>query len=161
MNFGFVTVWSPGEIAEQQASLLASATSTNTTVQSCTGLDSSTSSAWSTFFQAVSTFCALEPAIIPFGSKQILASGTTADQLQSYQAQLFAWQQKLSPKCTSIVAVAPPTSLPGSTASSWTPLVKWASLGVAFLAGAYAVSKVAEVSETLALARSSRAVRRA
>lgn len=151
-------IWFPSDIASQQAQLLANATSTNVLVQSCTALDSATSSAWGTFYQSVQAFCALEPVwAFPIWHNEVYTSGSLADELQSYQVQLVAWQQKLSAKCTSIVQTPPPGGLPNATVSAWTPAIKYAAIAAGFVGTAYAIGKLVEALEIFKGAASAKA----
>jgi hypothetical protein len=166
---------SQSTITNAQAALLANLQATYTAVQSCSALQNSAANSgvnsqssaylqeFTTFYNAATAFCQQSPGW--FGL------GTMMDQLESYQNQLYGWQQILRQAgCTAVVLNNP--NVPNPTVSSVLSILQWGTYAVVTAAAAYGIGKIVEVIVPLEqvsvgaskarehLNRSSRAARR-
>jgi len=142
------SLWTPTELKSAQQQLLAQATSVNAGVTACTSLDAPTKAAWTTFFTQLTAFCNTSFGWLtttnPDGSWSWGGgTGVTADAIEQYGRTLYAWQLKLSKTCSLGSPIVNPDANPGAAAT--TDIVKYAALGAAFLATAWAVSRVVSV----------------
>jgi hypothetical protein len=148
MNLLVATVWTPGEMAAEQAKLLASAQATDTAAKACSAIPAATQTEWATWLAAVTTFCNQTPVLLlATSSSEALTTGTRADQLQNYEAELKAWQQRFSgyTACN-----FPPSLVSGASGPSFgdfSSLLKWGVVAAGIVATAVVVSKAAEVVE--------------
>jgi hypothetical protein len=100
MNFILFKVWTLSEMRDQQAKLFSDAQSLDGSIRTCTALDTTMRTNWKLFFDQLSAFAQEIPVyLIPTETKEVLATGTRADLLQNYQAELVAWQKLLGGKC--------------------------------------------------------------
>lgn len=130
------TIVYPSTVSDAQAALLANAQGTNSAVQSCNNAPAALVSGWTSFFSTLSVFCAEQPGWFGLGSMM--------DQVESYQQQLYTWQQSLaSAGCTGVVATnpTPPLLSVGSTS-----ILQWTMYAAVAAAGAYVVGKFVEVA---------------
>ena len=141
------TVWTAADVASSQAQLLASANETDTGIKACGALPGATRDEWATWLAAVTTFCQQVPVYLPTGDNEVSVffAGSRADQLQEYQKELQAWQTKLAN--TKGCSFAPGLQLPPDPAAQLTSALKWAVVGIGFIATAIVVSKVAQEVE--------------
>jgi len=136
-------IWTAADQSAAQQLLLSNAQGTDSSVQSCTSLDSTDKSSWSTFYQAVQTFCAQVPVDwFPFSTGEVLQTSGLVDQLQAYQRQLYAWQQKLSKTCSISVPITDPTAPPSGIEN----VTKYVMVGAVVLGAAWIASSL--VAET-------------
>lgn len=130
-----VRFWWHSDIQALQANLLGTLTAVNTAVDACTALDATTKSEWESWYAGAYGFATTDAAW--------LNTGTQADLGQKYQAELFAWQQKLSTTCSIAVPAVNPTpkgpDLTGATAA-----LRYGAIIAGFLGSAYIVGKVME-----------------
>jgi hypothetical protein len=148
MNLVIATIWTPSEMASEQANLLASAQATDTASKNCAVIPTATLTEWATWLAAVSAFCNQVPVLFfPTSLLEVLTTGTRADQLQNYEAELKAWQERFSGFTT---CSFPPGIVSGSSAvtgDQFSSLLKWGVVAVGAVATAIVVSKAAEVVE--------------
>jgi hypothetical protein len=137
-----LNVWTPTDIANGQKQLLADATTTDQGVTTCTGADATTKAQWATFFADVKTYCAVVPVwFFPTGTNETITTGKLADQLQAYQRELFAWQQRLQGmKCSVLVNNPTPPSV--AIDPSVVSAMRWGGVIAGSLAAAYVVGKI-------------------
>jgi hypothetical protein len=138
MNFILFNVWTMSELKDQQAKLFANAQQLDAAVASCK-LDPAVLSNWKSFFTQLSAFAQEIPVyLLPTGTQEVLATGTRADLLQNYQAELAAWQKLLGAKCTlSLPDFTPPTPA-GQTADAF----KYVAVAGGFVASAWLAHEV-------------------
>jgi hypothetical protein len=139
------TWWTPEGLAAAQAALLAQATSVDSAAQGCATLPDTTKQGWTAFYAQLKTFCQTQFGWVtttnPDGSWSWGGgTGETADQLQSYQAQLAQWQTTLSASCSIGIPVVQPST--SGIDPQLVTIVKYAAVGGAFLASAYVVAKI-------------------
>jgi hypothetical protein len=139
-----VSLWTPGDLKSAQNELAAKANAFNTSVQACTKLDTETASSWAAFYASLTQFVQTTygwfTTTLPDGTVQAGGgTGSTADQIQSYQRELYAWGQKLSGTCTLSTPNISPTPPSDSTT-----LLKYGAVIVGFVGAAYMVGKVLE-----------------
>ena len=138
-----LNIWLPSDIANGQKQLLADATSTDQGVQACAGADATTKAQWATFLASVQVFCQTVPVwFFPTGANEQITTGSMADQLQSFQRELYAWQQRLVGLKCSVLAnnpIPPGMVLDPSLVSA----IRWTGVIAGSLAAAYVVGKVA------------------
>ena len=118
----------PSTVADEQKRLAAALDGTNTSVAACASLDTPSRTAWGLFYGAALGFTKEDPGY--FGL------GTMMDRAQSYEAELLAWQQKLSSSCSLGIPLFdpnPPTSPQIFSYIMWTAIA---------LGGAYVVGQV-------------------
>jgi hypothetical protein len=146
-------IWTAADQVAAQNLLLANATGVNSSVTACTALSSTDQSAWTTFYQAVQTFCAQVPVdFFPTGTNEVLQTSGLADQLQAYQAQLLAYQQKFSKTCN----ISVPTPVTPTTPGLQT--LQYVAVAAGIIGVAWAVSSIVE--ETKLVKGPMKAVRR-
>lgn len=140
------TVWTSTDVANAQAQLLASANETDTGIKNCNALPGPTKQEWQTWLDTVTAFCHQVPVYIPFSSNEVSVFflGDRADQLQEYQKELQAWQTKLAG--THGCDFAPGLQITDAGGQLMSGL-KIAVVGIAFVATAIIVSKVAQEVE--------------
>jgi hypothetical protein len=140
------TVWTADDVSTAQAQLLASAKETDTGLASCGAIPAATKSEWSTWLAAVTAFCQQVPVYIPTSSDEVSVffAGSRADQLQEYQKELQAWQTKFAG--TKGCNFPPGLQLTDTPAQLMSAL-KLAVTGIAFIAAAVIVTKVAREAE--------------
>jgi hypothetical protein len=140
------TVWTAADVASAQAQLLASAQSTNTGAAACGAIPGATQTEWKTWLASVTTFCNQVPVYFPTGDNEVsvLFAGSRADQLQEYQKELQAWQTKFDAVkgCN-----MPPGLQVQDAGGQLLSGLKIAVVGIAFVAAAVIVSKVAQEVE--------------
>jgi hypothetical protein len=130
-----VRFWWHSDIQDLQKNLGATLSATKIAIDACTVLDATTRAEWETWHVGASDFVTSDAAWIN--------TGTQADQGQKYQAELFAWQQKLSKMC----AIAVPAIDPNFNKPDLTGLdqaLRYGAIIAGFLGTAYVVGKVAE-----------------
>jgi hypothetical protein len=140
------TVWTAADVATAQQQLLASANETNTGAGSCGAIPAAEKSEWKTWLDAVTAFCQQVPVYFATGSDEVsvLFAGSRADQLQEYQKELQAWQTKFAAvKGCDFPPGLQVTDAGGQLLSG----LKIAVVGIAFVAAAVIVSKVAQEVE--------------
>lgn len=134
---------SPDDLKNGQVKLLADATATGQGVASCAGADATTKQEWATFYAGVQQFCAIVPTWYWTSSpNEQVYSPMMIGQLQQYQAELFAWQQKLSGIKCNVLPNDPTASKPTIDTSTLTAL-RWAGVIAGSISTAYIVGKVA------------------
>jgi len=143
------TIIYPSTVRDAQAQLLTSAQGVDTEVQACTGLDQATGQAWVLFLQGLTAFCNEDPGIWGLGSRM--------DRVESYQTELYAWQQSLHQLCTNVTPTTPEPEAPPINGGPWLPVAHLGLYAVIGVAGAYAVGQLvkggAEVLETTKILR--------
>jgi hypothetical protein len=141
------TVWTASDVATAQAQLLASANETDTGIKSCGALPDATKSEWATWLATVTAFCNQVPVYLPTGDNEVSVffAGSRADQLQEYQKELQAWQTKLAG--THGCSFAPGLQIGADASSQLMTALKWAVVGLGFVATAVVVTKVAQEVE--------------
>lgn len=140
--------WTPEELTAAQQKLASDASQVNASVTSCTALDATSKSGWMAFYTQLTAFCLIRfgwtTTVYPDGTWDWGGgTGVTADIIEQYGRTLYAWEQKLAKVCTLSVPVVDPDSNPG--AQTVNTLVKYAVVGAAFIASAYAIGKVVSV----------------
>jgi hypothetical protein len=140
------TVWTAADVSTAQAQLLASANETNAGAAACSAIPSATQSEWKTWLDAVTAFCQQVPVYLPTSSNEVSVffAGSRADQLQEYQKELQAWQTKFAGVhgCN-----MPPGLQVQDAGGQLLSGLKIAVMGIAFVAAAVIVSKVAQEVE--------------
>lgn len=107
-------------------------TSTDIGVQACPLLPDSTRSEWNLFYASSKSWTQT--------ASGFFSAAGDANQGEGYENELFAWQKRLLAAGCSVPNFDPnPPSPPGSD------LVKWGVVAIVAIAGAFVVSKVAEV----------------
>lgn len=119
----------PGTVRDEQARLGAALAGTNASVVGCVALDAPTRISWGLFYAAAVAFTKEDPGI--------WGLGTMMDRAQSYEAELVAWQSKLSLTCKLGVPVFDPN--PPSGVDKTIQYVAWAA---GIIAGAYVVAQI-------------------
>src|SRR5216684_6473146 len=137
MNFILFNVWTPSEMANLQAQMLANAKALDGSLAKCS-IDATTKTNWKTFFDQLSAFAQQKPQwLAPVGSDEVATTGTRADLLQNYQAELAAWQRLLGGKCNlSLPDFAPPVT--AGTPQS----LKYIAIGAGFIASAWMAHEI-------------------
>jgi hypothetical protein len=149
-------IWTAAEQASAQALLLSNAQGTDSSVQACTGISSTDKSSWTTFYTALQGFCAQVPAnFFPTGNEVLQTSGLY-DQLEVYQRQLYAWQQKLSKTCSISVPVVDPTTPPSGVEN----ITKYLAIGAVALGAAWIASSLVSETKLFTLGRVVKQTRR-
>lgn len=140
------TVWTAADVATAQQQLLASAKETDAGAGSCGAIPGATKAEWKTWLDAVTAFCSQVPVYFPTSSDEVSVffAGSRADQLQEYQKELQAWQTKFSnvKGCD-----FPPGLQVQDAGGQLLSGLKIAVVGIAFVAAAVIVSKVAQEVE--------------
>jgi hypothetical protein len=150
-------IWSLSDLINLQKQLAADALNTNQTVAGCTNLDPATQTQWASFYAQVNAFTAQTPVwLFAWGANEVLATGTRVDETQALQRELYAWQQKLSTKCTFAAPIVAPGTPPGP---DFNTSLKYIAITAGFLGGAYVVARVASLLPS-ARERERRSVRR-
>ena len=141
------TVWTAGSIAAAQASLLASAQAVDDGIQKCAAYPATKKTEWNTWLAGVTAFCKLVPVYIATSDNEVSVffASSFADQLEQHQAELAAWQQSLTNPAFKNCDFPPTPPPPVST--QLMGALEWAVIGVAFIATAVIVSKVAQEVE--------------
>jgi hypothetical protein len=130
-----VRFWWHGDIQDLQRDLGATLQATKTAVDACTALDVATRAQWQTWFVGANDFVLSEASWIN--------TGTQADRGQKYEAELFAWQQKLSKVCNiAVPAIDPNFNKPDLTGLD--QVLRYGAIIAGFLGTAYVVGKVVE-----------------
>lgn len=138
MNFIFFNLWTPDEMFAAQGNLAQAADAINASVSACTALDATTRSGWQGFYTNLKAFTAQKPALLYAGPGEALTTGPRADQLQSLQNELTAWQNKLSAKCN----LNPGLSQAPPVGPQLESIIRWAAIGVGAVAVAVVVTRV-------------------
>jgi hypothetical protein len=147
--FGY---WYLPDLIAAQKKLCASTASTNTSVTACTQLDATTQSQWAAWYATTTAFCAEVPVLLlPTGSNETLATGSFIDQLELFQRELLAWQQRLSVKCS--LAPVVPLQAPNSVSNLFSGLsnpetnrtIQYVAAASAVIAAAYLGTKVVDL----------------
>lgn len=130
----------PSDVDALKSHLAEKLTSTDIGVQACSALPDATRAEWGIFYATAMGWTQ--------SSTSILAGASQANLGEGYENELFGWQKRLqSAGCAVPVSDPQPPEAPG------TSLVKWATVAVAAVAGAYVVGRVTEVAvEALKLA---------
>ncbi len=145
MNFLIAQVWTPSEMATEQQRLLTSAQNTDRSVQACAQVPAATRAEWAAWLAPVVAFCAQVPVLLfETGANDVLTTGTRADQLRNYEAELISWQQRFTayPGCSFSPGLANAQS--GASGDALMSALKWGVVGAGFIASAVVVSKLAE-----------------
>jgi hypothetical protein len=144
--FGY---WYLPDLIAAQKTLCSRIAATNTAVAACTQLDAATQSQWGQWYSATTTFCAEVPVLLfPTGTNETLATGAFIDQLELYQRELLAWQQRLSTKCAlaPVVPLQAPNSISNLFAGLSNPelnrTIQYMAAAAAVVAAAYLGSQV-------------------
>lgn len=128
------TIIYPSTVKDAQAQLLASAEGIDGAVQACSGLDAATKSSWTFFFGTLKAFCQEDPGIWGLGSRM--------DRVESYQTELFAWQNTISSaNCQGVPAVPQPEQ-PSPGGGPWLPVAQLGLYTVLGVAGVYGLTQV-------------------
>lgn len=135
--------YTPDDMQNLQNAVLSSAQATNTSISSCTSLPSATVQEWGSWYDEMQKFCEQIPVLfaLPWDpSNEVLATPTRYDRLLGYQAELGAWQTRLTTEgkgCSFSPGItqAPPPVDVGS-------MVKYAAIAIAAVASAVVVVKV-------------------
>lgn len=140
--------WTPADLTAAQQRLASEASQVHASVTVCTALDATSKAGWTAFYTQLTNFCAIQfgwlTTTYPDGSWNIGGgTGVTADLIEQYGRTLFAWEQKLQKVCSLGVAVVDPDQNPGALAVQ--NVVKYAVVGAAFIASAYAIGKIVSV----------------
>jgi hypothetical protein len=155
------SLWAPSGLRAAQDALLAKATGFDATVNSCAGIDAGTKTSWAAFLSALTAFAKTDygwlTTTTPDGKTSAGGgTGETADQIESYQRELFAWGQKLQgASCALTVPNVDPT-VTGPGADQIVTAVKYASIAAVFVGSAYAVGKLAALLPSRAERRATR-----
>jgi hypothetical protein len=130
-----VRFWWHSDIQDLQKNLGATLAATKIAIDACTALDATTRAQWEAWYAGASDFVSSDAAWVN--------TGTQADQGQKYQAELYAWQQKLSKTC----AIAVPAIDPNANKPDLSGLgeaLRYGAIIAGFLGTAYIVGKAAE-----------------
>jgi len=133
-----------------QKQLLEQAQAVDTAVQQCNGLTSDQVSQWNIFMTDLTNFCNTQfdwfQTTYPDGTTQFTLPGwgDVGDQLNNFQNQLLSRQQDLSQYCNlgvpNVTTNAQET--PDQTA---TTMLGYVAVAASFIAGAYAIGRIAQV----------------
>ena len=139
-----LSLWLPSDMIAAQAALLKDAATVDADVTRCAAagqIPAGVQSAWANYYAELGTFCHQTPVwLFETSPTDVATTGKRADLLESYQASLFAWKQKLVPLCAlsaPIIAPEPKTSF-----SSLSDTTKYVAIAAGFLATAYVVGQV-------------------
>jgi hypothetical protein len=135
------TIIYPSTVKDAQTQMAASVSGVDQSVQTCRELDPATTASWVLFRDAILAFCNEDPGIWGLGSRM--------DRVESYQTELYAWQQFLAGKCTTSVPPVPQPEAPPQSGGPWLPIAQLGLYTTLAVAGVYGVSILIEpVKET-------------
>jgi hypothetical protein len=127
----------PGTIQDAASDLLTAVKGTDVSVKSCTTLDASVASTWASWSADVQTWLTAKIA-----DPGWFGLGSLMDQIETYTQELLRWQKTLNGYCDNVISpVVDPTQIPASQ-DWWKSALEWTVVGVAIVAGAYAVGQV-------------------
>jgi hypothetical protein len=139
VNFILFNVWTPSEMTNAQALLLANGKALDDAVNSCATLDSNMADGWKQFFSQLTGFAQQKPVLMaPIGSDEVATTGTRADLLQNYQAELTAWQKLIGGKCK----LSLPDFAPPPTGAATQQTFKYIAVAGGFIASAWLAHEV-------------------
>ena len=138
-------IWLPNNAKDALDQLATEGKQTDIGVQSCNKLNPAVKQQWVEWYATLQKFCSQTPVwFLATGANEVVTDGALADQIQSYQAQLFAWEQRLvGLGCGKVFANNParPTFSPETLTA-----IRWGVVGVGALSIAYVVGKVANAA---------------
>ena len=147
---------SASDIQAEQARTLASAQTTDTTVQACTTIDATSKSEWETFYASLTAWC--QRPVCNFywypgiPSNCIIATADAGDTMLAFENQLQAWRRKISGLCAGS-APGLTTFNPNPAGAQATEWLRYLAIIAGFVGTAYAVAEVAGVVGLFAAAR--------
>jgi hypothetical protein len=126
----------PSTVDALKNRLAAALKGTDQSVQSCSALDDTTRASWGVFYTGAMEYAK--------SSSSWWDAAAEANQGESLEDELYAWQQKLQKVCTLTVPVFNPQPPAAAGMDAIGTAAKWIGIGVVAIAGAYVVSKAVE-----------------
>ena len=127
------TVWFAADVDALKKEVLENITATDLGVQACAQLTDLMRAQWGLFFSAAREWANT--------GSSMWDAAADANRGQGYQDELYTWQQQLNATGCAVPLYNPqPADAPGTSA------VKWLTIGVVAVAGAYVVGKVTQVA---------------
>ncbi len=132
---GFRVIW-PGDIIDRKNVIQAKMVAVGADITACTALPADEQTAWQAFYTAWRQFyCRNETGTCDQPDYSVFGMGGQYDDLEVWDANVYAWQQKVSAAGCGVSdpLVAPPTPTADQAnkdVGALTELVKWSALGL-------------------------------
>lgn len=138
---GLPSIEFPSDMKAGIAQLQQSAKATDDSARACAALDQPTRASWGVFYIGLIDFTTANanPGVLDM-------TGGLVQRANSYQQQLYAWQQKIAKVCPLTLPPLPPKPkaepTPGEKAADAViGVLKWGSIFAGVVAGGYVISK--------------------
>jgi hypothetical protein len=138
---GLPSIEFPSDMKAAIVQLQQSAKATDDSVRACATLDQPTRASWGVFYIGLVDFTTsnANPSVLDM-------TGGLVQRANSYQQQLYAWQQKIAKVCPLTLPPLPPKPKPDPTpgekaADAVIGVLKWGSIFAGIVGGAFIVGK--------------------